>query len=137
MKSVMNVARVIAFKSFEMILAFLLESNTSNNETVEEWARKVIISVNERKQARMKSNCKKKKPAGLELRGGLEPRNVSLVPAEVQAASDEGVHVRHLLNDFTGGFSGTVAWLSVHVDEERVWLAGTVTDLILQGGDVF
>lgn len=59
------------------------------------------------------------------------------LPFEVQAASDKGVHVCHLLNDFTGGFSSAVARFGVHVDKQRIRLAGPATDRLLQSGDVF
>lgn len=57
-------------------------------------------------------------------------------PGEVEAVGDEGVGVRHLLDDFAGGFAGPVAWLCVHEDEEGVCLLGVAAYNVLEGGDV-
>lgn len=61
---------------------------------------------------------------------------VLIDPVEVEAAGDEGVGIRHLLDHLAGGFSRPVTRLGVHVDKEGVGLAGPATDHMLQGGDV-
>lgn len=57
-------------------------------------------------------------------------------PRDVETASNEGVSVSHLLNDFAGGLSSTVAWLCVHKDEKGICLLGAATYNVLQSGDV-
>lgn len=57
-------------------------------------------------------------------------------PGDVETAGDEGVGVRHLLDDLAGGLAGAVARLGVHQDEERVGLLGAAAHDVLQGGDV-
>lgn len=58
-------------------------------------------------------------------------------PREVETAGDEGVSVCHLLDDFAGGFAGSVSRLGVHEDEQGICLLGVAADSVLQGGDVF
>ena len=57
-------------------------------------------------------------------------------PGDLETASDEGVGVRHLLDDLAGGFAGAVSRLCVHEDEEGVGLLGAAAHDVLQGGDV-
>lgn len=66
--------------------------------------------------------------------------NLTLVdlfdPGYFETVSDECVSVGHLLDDLTGGLSGTVPRLCVHKYKQRVHLVGAPSDNVLQGGDV-
>lgn len=71
-------------------------------------------------------------------RGGLGAGGCRLFdPGDVEATGDEGVGVRHLLDDLAGGLAGAVARLGVHMDEQWVPLLEAAAHDVLQGGDVF
>lgn len=57
-------------------------------------------------------------------------------PGNVETFRDERVRVSHLLNDLTGGLSGTVSRLCIHKNKQRVCLLGAPSNNVLQGGDV-
>lgn len=81
----------------------------------------------------MNSWCEQLFPSGFEQ---SRSRHKLFDPGDVEAAGDEGVGVRHLLDDLAGGLAGAVARLSVHEDEQRVRLLGVAAHDVLQGGDV-
>lgn len=77
----------------------------------------------------LKQNLNKKKKTNPALVDLFDPGNFETV-------GDECISVGHLLNDLTGGLSGSVSRLCVHKNKQRVCLLGAPSNNVLQGGDV-